>query len=288
MSSKTELRPGLENDPRWGVFITGGGEFGRVGSDFNASGYDFTTGGVTIGVDYRMNNHFSIGLMGGYANTSTQLNDNGSIGVNSGKIGLYSTLYGSGFYVNTLVTGGYDTYDTHRAALGGVAQGTTNGGDVDGLISGGYDAHFGKFTAGPIASIHYTNVEVNQFNEIGSLLPVRVATQDQDSLRSKVGLKASYDWQIAGSGVVVSPTASASWQHEFLSSGFALDSSFTQGAGNLFDVQGPQIGRDSAIIDVGINVQWTTRFGTYLSYDGEFGRKNYQINSVSGGAKISF
>jgi len=287
MRYKTELRPASEHDPRWGMFITGGGEFAHVGHDFNANGYDFTTGGITVGADFHANEHFAVGIMGGFANTDTRLNNHGSIRVNSGNIGLYSTLYGSGFYMNTLVAGGYNNYNSHRTALGGAATGNTSGGELDTLISGGYDAHFGKLTVGPVASAQYTYVEINDFTETGSLLPVRVPTQNQQSFRTKVGLKASYDLKTT-SGIVITPMATASWQHEYLNSGFALDASFAQGAGDIFDVRGPAIGRDSAIFSVGINVQWTTRFGTYLNYDGEFGRRNYQINTVSGGAKLNF
>ena len=287
MRYKTELRPESDHDPRWGTFITGGGEFAHVGHDSNANGYDFTTGGVTIGADFRANEHFAIGIMGGFANTNTRLNNNDSIRVNSGNIGIYSTLYGSGLYMNTLVSGGYNHYNSHRQGLVGSATGDTGGGELDALISGGYDAHFGKLTVGPIASAQYTYVEINDFTETGSLLPVRVPTQNQQSLRSKVGLKASYDLKTT-SGIVITPMASASWQHEFLNTGFALDSSFAQGTGDIFNVRGPAIGRDSAIISVGINVQWTRRFGTYLNYDGEFGRRAYQLNTVSGGAKLNF
>ena len=48
------------------------------------------------------------------------------------------------------------------------------------------------------------------------------------------------------------------------------------------------LGRDSVVVNAGVNVQWTPRIGTYLSYDGELGRKNYELNSVSGGVKLNF
>jgi outer membrane autotransporter protein len=284
---KTELRPESGHDPRWGVFITGGGEFAHVSGDFNANGYNFTTGGMTIGADYRMNEHFTVGIMGGYANTTTKLVNAGSIDINSGKLGIYSTLYGHGFHLDTLFAGGYNNYDTQRMALLGVARGSTHGGEFDGMVNGGYDAHFGKLTVGPVASMQYTYVDINKFDETGSLLPLSVPHQSQESLRSRIGIKGSYDWKTT-SGIVITPVVGAAWQHEYLNSAFALDASFAQGAGNLFSVQGPEIGRDSAIISVGVNVQWTSRFGTYLNYDGEFGRKNYQINSVSGGARLNF
>ena len=41
-----------EEDPRWGAFLSGTGEWIGVDSDSNASGYDVETGGFTLGLDY--------------------------------------------------------------------------------------------------------------------------------------------------------------------------------------------------------------------------------------------
>ena len=53
---RTLLEPVLQSGPenRWGVWLTGFGNFVDVDSDSNAKGYDFTTGGVSLGVDYRI------------------------------------------------------------------------------------------------------------------------------------------------------------------------------------------------------------------------------------------
>ena len=91
---------------RWGVFATGLGEFTNVDNSFNASGYDLATGGFTMGVDYRIGSNFAVGLTGGYAYTSADLVNDSSIGVNGGKLGLYATAFGSGFYLDTAVIGG--------------------------------------------------------------------------------------------------------------------------------------------------------------------------------------
>ena len=91
---------------RWGVFVTGLGEFTNVESTFNASGYDLATGGFTAGIDCRIGSNLAVGLTGGYAYTGADLVNNGSIDVNGGKLGLYATAFGSGFYLDTAVVGG--------------------------------------------------------------------------------------------------------------------------------------------------------------------------------------
>ena len=60
-------------DNRWGVFLTGLGEFTNVYSTPEAAGYDVNTGGFTFGVDYRLTPNIAIGLTGGYAHTNINL-----------------------------------------------------------------------------------------------------------------------------------------------------------------------------------------------------------------------
>lgn len=278
--------PADTGSARWNLWSEGSGDLVRVGGDTNAAGYHFTTGGVTLGADYKVNDHFVFGLMGGYANTGATLTQNGSVDVESGRLGIYSTLFGGGFHLDGLATGGYNSYDTHRAALGGVAQGNANSAEFNSLLSGGYDIRAGHFTLGPVASAQYTCVDLQSFNENGSLAPLHFNAQNQDSLRSKIGFRIMSGWDIGG--VVVTPGITAAWQHEYLDSAFALDSQFASGAGNTFTVRGPKLGRDSAVVSAGVNVQWTPRLSTYLSYYGELGRKNYEQNSISGGVNLSY
>jgi outer membrane autotransporter protein len=83
------LQPAPEN--RWGIWMTGFGDFVNVDGDYNAHGYGFTTGGFTVGVDYRITDQFAIGAMGEYAHTWTSLRPSGDIDVNSGRGGVYAT-----------------------------------------------------------------------------------------------------------------------------------------------------------------------------------------------------
>src|SRR6185437_15170808 len=47
---KNLLTPSPEN--RWGVWISGSGQFVNVSGDGNGKGYEFATGGANIGLDY--------------------------------------------------------------------------------------------------------------------------------------------------------------------------------------------------------------------------------------------
>ena len=71
------------------------------------------------------------------------------------KSDIYGTVFGNGFYLDTAVSGGPSAYDSHRAALQGTANGSTDGADFNALIAGGYDWKHGNLSIGPTASFQY-------------------------------------------------------------------------------------------------------------------------------------
>jgi len=271
---------------RWGFFATGLGEFTDVSTADGARGFNFRTGGVTLGADCRIGNNFAVGLTGGYAHTGVDLSENGSINVDGGSGGFYATVFGDGFYLDTSVTGGASDYETHRTALLGTANGSTDSDTINVLAAGGYDWTNGALTIGPIASFQYTYVGLNGFTETGSLAPLRFGDQSVSSIRSALGIKASYDWKIGG--VLIKPELRASWQHEYGDSTYSIVASFANGAGTNFSVNGPNIGRDSLLIGAGVAILWNDRISTYIYYDGELARTNYDSQSVSAGLRITF
>jgi outer membrane autotransporter protein len=268
-SNKNILVPSPEN--KWGVWVSGNGDYVNVSGDGNGHGYDFITGGVTFGLDYRLTPDLAVGVAGSYAHTWTNLTGAGKIDADSGRAGLYATYFKGGFYLGGSIGGAYNSYSTRRDALGGIASGSSDSGEFDGYIGGGYEFHFGAFTFGPIASLQYTYVDVSGNDETGSLAPLRIQSKSQDSLRSNLGLSATYTTKIGK--VMVSPSVRASWQHEYSYSALPVTAQFEGGVGE-FTVYGPSEGQDSALVNAGVNIQWTPSIGTYFGYNGQLGRSN--------------
>jgi fibronectin-binding autotransporter adhesin len=281
--SEQFVTPTVETD-RWGFFISGIGAFGDLDSACPSRGSSFTTGGVTLGADYRVTNHLIVGAAADYANTASDLSGGGDLAIQGGKGSLYTTYYDRGFYVNGIAGGGYSSYDTKRYTLGGFANGGTSATDFDGLVGTGYDFHFGGFTVGPIASLGYTTVGLDAFQEHGAVGALRFGSQSQDSLKSAAGLKAAYSRKIGR--VVITPEIRAQWEHEYLDSQSTIDAGFA--AGNSFTVHGPPIGRDGALIDAGVSAALTSNLTIFAYYTGELGRENYSVHSVNGGMSVGF
>ncbi len=283
----TKNPPGLPppSEKRWDFWATSFGDFVHVDSDFNAKGYKFTTGGIDVGIDYRITNYLALGLFGNYSHTWTDLRP-GSIDVDSGRGGLYATYFQSCFYVNGGIYGGYNSYDSSRRGLQGHANGNSDGEEFSVFVSGGYDFHIGPLTIGPIASLQYTNVYVDGFSEKGSLAPLSIHSDSEESLRSDIGFRAFFQWRVGS--VVVEPFLKATWEHEFKYSTLPITAGFADISGPSATFLGPSEGHDSAVVDAGISVSWTPRISTYVSYNGLLGRDRYDSNGVSGGVRISF
>jgi len=140
-----------------------------------------------------------------------------------------------------------------------------------------------------VVSINYVGNhgynEFNSFTEHGSLVPLHFPSQSQDSYRSAFGMKAIYDCKAGG--VTLRPELRLAWQHEYGTTTYPVTAAFA-GANNNFTVTGPQIGRDSLLLGVGMTALWNERVSTYVYYNGEYGRINFLGNTVSGGIRVTF
>jgi autotransporter-associated beta strand protein len=278
------MQPGPEN--RWGVWVTGFGDFVSVDSDYNARGYDFTTGGVSVGIDYRLTDQLAVGVMGEYAHTWTSLNPRGQIDVDSGRGGLYASWFSHGLYLNGAMYAGHNVYDSSRASLQGFATGGTGGTEFSTFVGVGYDCHIAQLTVGPVAVLQYTYAGIDDFTEKGSLAPLEIHSQSAESLRTDFGFRASYPLQL--DKVLVEPSLRAAWEHEYRYTDLPITAGFAgiPGPGGTFT--GPSEGHDSAVVSAGVTVYWTPSIATYLNYDGQLGRDHYGSNAVTGGVKIGF
>ena len=270
---------------RFGVWANGNGEFVTVGSTSNARGYDFSSGGFTLGMDYKFSSHFAAGVLFNYTRTDAQLTGNGSLESDAVRGGIYASVFGGGAYANAYIGGGYNDYDSRRDGLQGRPRGSTSGTEFTTFLSAGYDKKIGDLKIGPVVSYQYTTTDVDSFRERGSLAPLRIASMSGESSRTNLGARASYDWHIGS--VVLVPEIRASWQHEFGDVEQTTDARFAFG-GPSFSVNSARVGRDSFQLSSGFSLQITPDIAAYAFYDGELGRSNYDAHNIVGGIRANF
>jgi outer membrane autotransporter protein len=182
---------------------------------------------------------------------------------------------------------GGDSFDTVRAALlGNSATGSSNGRTFSTFIAGGYDFHIGQLRIGPATALQYSSATINGFSENGSIAPVKVSSDSQNSLRTDLGLRGWTEFRLAQIGL--RPFIRAAWEHEHEESPLSVSAALVDIPGSSITILGPSLGRDSVVVNAGVAVEWTRIFSTYISYDGQLGRDRYDSNGLSGGLQISF
>lgn len=193
----TQIYQPAVKDDRLGVFVSGEGTFGDVDGDGNADGYDFSTGGVILGVDHPLAPGVAVGAYAGYqgseANTSAQT----EIASDTARFGIYTTLFQEkGSWLSANIGGALTSYDTERSAAGGTASGDTDGMEINAQLVIGHDFKAGNFTFGPELEAGYTHLWIDGFTESGSLAPLAIQDQNADSMRTTLAARASYDWKL--------------------------------------------------------------------------------------------
>jgi outer membrane autotransporter protein len=287
--------PAPAPDNRLGTFAMGSGQYVTVhNQDDNADGYKITNGSFLAGVDYRLLHNLAIGVYGGYVGSEANLVGRGRITADGGTAGGYATFFTHGFYLQAAGGGNWNSYENRRDAFLGQAHGSTNGSEVNAMGALGYDwtmnfnaaNHPGSLTVGPIASVQYTNVDINGYSETGSLIPLEFPDQSEDSLRSTIGGKLAICLQ-TDHGIMLRPEVRVAWLHEYNDRAYPIKAFFL-GCDDLFTVRGPTIGADAAQVTAGLTVQFNPMVALFAHYDGLFGRDNYDSNGVSGGLALSF
>jgi outer membrane autotransporter protein len=273
-------------ESRWGGFLSGSATRLDLENTSNANGYDISIYGVTLGIDYRVNDQLTLGAFLGYANSDADLN-RGDISANTGTLGLYGSWVKDGFYVNGLVAGSYSTYDIDRRAIGGTASGDTDGFSFSALLSTGYDFRKGGWTFGPFVDVQYTSVQFDGFREHGSDFPFVIEDNRSDSLRTRLGGRISRCFEV-GRHTRICPELGLSWQHEYLDRSRPTDSHLAHGSGRSVRVEGPRFGRDALVVNAGVTFVHNERWSSYVAYDAVLGRDNYEAHTISGGVRVNF
>jgi uncharacterized protein with beta-barrel porin domain len=80
--------------------------------------------------------------------------------------------------------------------LGGLASGNNGGAEYNTFISAGYDYHVGHLSLGPITALQYTYVNIDDFNEHGSLAPLNIHSQSAGNNHICKLRRATWAWKL--------------------------------------------------------------------------------------------
>jgi outer membrane autotransporter protein len=255
-------------ETKWGTFVDGNGVFANAASTGSVQNYRSQSGGVTTGASYSWNNNLTTGVYAGYQGLQAEY-DSGRTIDNAVRFGVFGTYDVGDFYFNGLVGGAYHNYTVNRyinfGGLNRTATGRPGAGEFDLALGTGYDFDIGNFSWGPFTTLQYTYLAMQGFTEAGAdSLNLDVSPYDSSSLLYTLGAQAAYNWKVSDK-VVITPTAFAGWQHEFLQNGYTINSTFaTGGPAAPFNYNTSSPARDNFYggvgLTVGVGESWQATF----------------------------
>lgn len=277
---------------RWGVWAQGNGIFGRVTQVSHVPNSRFQSGGVSVGADYRWNEHFTTGIFGGYQGVYSKYENGGSTKINTGLVGTYATYQNGGFYADGILSGGYSDYQLRRpiqfSVIDRTATAKPDGGYLSSYVDLGYDWKVSNFTFGPIIGAQYSYVSISPFTETGAgSLNLQVDRQDVHSLRSMIGGHIAYTWNITKNFALI-PDLRFFWQHEFLNNSRNIDASLAEGDISGFGYQSGVQDRDAVNASIGLIAQIGSRWNANVYYTSNVGRSDFVSHAINGGLSFNF
>ncbi|WP_283434614.1 autotransporter outer membrane beta-barrel domain-containing protein [Neorhodopirellula lusitana] len=244
----------------WGGWMQGYGIGGSADGHQGVSGFDYGGGGTQLGLFRHIDAHTMVGFFGayGYQNVSTDAGSEAN--VNSGMLGLFLHRNDhEGNYYTLAGNASYDDYDTSRT--GGIT------GNYDGVQTGTYlerglTRDLGVLTVQPNVALQYLWVHQDDHVESGG---TSIDDVDAHSLRSMVGANFYGNRHVHGPlGWRWTPNSRASWMHEYLDPTTSVTG--VQG-GSSFATQGLDLGRDWALLGVGLQGDRNAALSLYANYD---------------------
>jgi outer membrane autotransporter protein len=279
---------------QWSTFVAGDVILADLSHNEDLAHQDYTTGSVTLGADYRLDAHFTVGGLFAYGHTDADLDHIGSKTTDdSYSPGVYASYVDGGWYGNGLFSYGYNSYTSDRninlGTLSGDNRGATQGNLYVGNLTGGYEFKQCGWKFGPVASLQYAHLDINSFTEQGPSA-LNVASQSDDSLRSQLGAEARYAAHVRGfcGPCTLTPHISATWQHEFMDNSGGITSQFNGSGAGSFTVQASSPERDSAFIDTGLDAQVSSDVTLFTDYQTQVGQSHFFAQSIQAGLKVGF
>ena len=259
-----------------GLWVNGLSGSGDQDNDNGISGFDSDYDGFGIGYNIQLNKT-RLGIA--YNSSDAEISNNiGSIDtdIDSDQIALFADYQTEKWFVGGSLSYSDLEYDFSRAStLNGLNAVTANtdGNLFDATVNVGYKLN----NITPIASISYSSLDIDSFDEVGGVGISNVSYSDVDRLRSELGVLFSTDSKYGN--WTISPNLKLAWSHDF-------EDDATELSAEVGGISFNQIGNEleSDIINVGAGVSFANDNGWNfrLDYQGAFSSdEDSQFGSAS-------
>ena len=277
-----------------GVFVNGIGSFGDQRASSRDPGFDFSTAGLTAGVDYRVIPPLVLGAAFGYASARTDFDAGaGEMSSRTYSVSVYGSYFlGTSLHLDAIFTYGWNDYDTERniiaPGISATAKASPSGEQAAVSANAGYDLHVGSLTVGPSLRVTYVNVEVGRYREHGSGgFDLSVRSQTVESLTTALGGEVSYAISVPFG--VLTPLVRFEWEHEYKGGSRLVQGIIVSDpAQTLFAARTGDPDRDYFNLGVGLIGTFQSGVSAFFYYETILGRDHVTNHLFTLGARLAF
>ena len=277
---------------RWLPWAEGYGVGAKIASDGNASGLEYSVGGMTYGFESELDEHTLLGFMAGYSKTFVNLDALENHGeIKSAQAGLYMNHHSDVGYATGIAAYGYNAYDTWRriqiGSLARLARAEYEGNEFSFYFETGRNFQCQVVYLQPFVALQYIQLHQNGFDESGAdSVNLSVGGIGADSFRGLLGTRLVGCFQ-TNTGQACTIEGRALWRHEFLNEARVLDAEFAGQPDGSFAISGVNVDRDAAILGGGLTYCLTKNAKLYGNYDLLFSQ-NYAAHTSSAGLMLAW
>jgi outer membrane autotransporter protein len=278
---------------RLGAFVNGRLTFGDKDGTTREQGFDFISGGVTGGVDYRLTDNVVLGVALSYTRSAADMDFNlGETTTDGYGIAIYGTYYVGGFYLDAHAGFEWQEHETERRIVYSIfdrtARGTPSGQQYTLNLGAGYDVRMGALTVTPYGRAEFVHIDIDSFTERGAGgLNLFIDKQTADSLQTALGGRVAYAINVPF-GVLV-PQISAEWRHEFLNDDRTIAAKYAVDPFNtFFFIPTDRPVRDYFALSVGASAVFARGISSFVNYETALGLRDVTNHAFTGGVRLEF
>lgn len=254
----------------YGFWLTGFGSWGDWDGDDNVADLDRSVGGVFAGVDADMDG-WRIGALAGYSHASFDVDDRNSSGsADSYHIGIYGGTTWDGIALRAGAAYTLNDIDTRRDITNPDIQELKADYDAHTIQVFGelaYVADLGGFIIEPFANVAYVHLHTEGFEEDGGTLALESDADNTDNVSTMLGVRPEIRFAVGTADTRL--RGLVAWRHAF--GDIEPEAQLAFGGGDDFTVRGVAMARDTAVVEVGLDVMLSDYATLGASYQGEFG-----------------
>jgi len=262
---------------RFEVWVDAFGYWGRQYENDGFASYNDNIYGGMIGFQAPVNRELSLGLGGGYAQSSINQSDSkNDVSIQTYDATAYASYGSTHWYLDGAFSFDYNRYDGSRhidfPGIDRTAKSHYNGEEYTALAAGGYRWYSKAcYIITPLASLQYSYLHVNKYREHNAGdIDLHVNVQHYNFLESSLGVKLSRPIQTKHGAFV--PEIHAIWLYDFFDDEMELTSTFSGVASQAgpFTIEGPGWARNSGDVGASITFISCKRLAVQLVYNYEF------------------